>query len=325
MIKVAVTDYTFDTLDVETAVLKPLGCEIVARKRSASAGDLTDLVADADHIITQFAPVSAAVIGAMQKARVIVRYGVGVDNVDLDAARSHGIPVCNVPDYCIDEVADQTLALLLATTRHVVPNCQAVRAGQWKLAVPLSAMRTLSELTIGVVGFGRLGRAVARRLIAFGCRLLVHDPVLPANVISEAGGVPSDFHSLLANSDVVTLHCPSTAQTRRLMNKETIAQMRTGAILVNVSRGDVVDSAALVAALQNGHLAGAALDVFDPEPIPADSPLLKMDNVVVSAHIASASAKAARRLRETVAGTVARAIRGEPLTNVVNGVREMRR
>lgn len=325
MIKVAVTDYTFDTLDVETAVLEPLGCEIVARRRSAGPGELSELVADADHIITQFAPVSAPVIAAMQKARVIVRYGVGVDNVDLDAARSHGIAVCNVPDYCIDEVADQTLALLLATTRHVVPNCLAVRAGQWKLAVPLSAMRTLSELTIGVVGFGRLGRAVARRLLAFGCRLLVHDPVVPANVIAEAGGESADLNSLLGESDVVTLHCPSNAQTRRLMNRESIGRMRKGAILVNVSRGDVVDSAALVEAMQNGHLAATALDVFDPEPIPADSPLLRMDNVVVSAHIASASAKAARRLRETVAGTVARAIRGEPLMNVVNGVREIRR
>src|SRR5262249_7422679 len=216
MIKVAVTDYSFDTLDVETDILRPLGCEVVAR-RKASGPELSDLVADADHIITQFAPLRADVVAAMRKARVIVRYGVGVDNVDLEAARSHGIPVCNVPDYCIDEVADQTLALLLATTRNVVPNCLAVRAGQWKLAVPLPAMRTLSELTIGVVGFGRLGRAVTRRLRAFGCRVLVHDPIVPANVISDAGCAPAEFHSLLGESDAVTLHCPSTAQTRRLM------------------------------------------------------------------------------------------------------------
>ncbi|OAI52904.1 hydroxyacid dehydrogenase [Planctomycetaceae bacterium SCGC AG-212-F19] len=321
MIKVAVTDYSFDTLDVETAVLEPLGCAIVARRRGSTSAELADLVADADHVITQFAPVNATVIGAMRKVRVIVRYGVGVDNVDLEAARAQGIPVCNVPDYCIDEVADQTLALLLATTRGVVPNCQAVRAGQWKLAVPLPAMRTLAEMTVGVVGFGRLGRAVVRRLLAFGGRVLVYDPVVPAHVIADAGGVPTDLRSLLAESDAVTLHCPSTPQTRRLMNRETIGQMRRGAILVNVSRGDVVDSAALVEALANGHLSAAALDVFDPEPIPADCPLLRMDNVVLSAHVASASAKAARKLRETVAGTVARAIRGEPLVNIVNGVR----
>jgi D-3-phosphoglycerate dehydrogenase len=181
-------------------------------------------------------------------------------------------------------------------------------------------MRTLGEMTVGVVGFGRLGRAVVRRLLAFGGRVLVHDPVVPAAIIAEAGAVASDFDGLLVQSDAVTLHCPSTAQTRRLMNRATIGQMRPGAILINVSRGDVVDSAALVEALQSGHLAAAALDVFDPEPIPPDCPLFHMDNVVLSAHVASTSARAARRLRETVAGTVARAIRGEALPNIVNGV-----
>jgi len=214
MIKVAVTDYTFESLEPETDILRPLGCDIVAR-RKANGGELRELVADADHIITQFAPLTADMIAAMQKARVIVRYGVGVDNVDLDAARARGIPVCNVPDYCIDEVADHALALILATTRHVVPNHLAVRGGQWKLAVPLAAMRALSELAIGVVGFGRLGRAVAKRLLAFRCRLLVHDPIVPAAAIKDAGGMPVDFPSLLADSDIVTLHCPSTAQTRR--------------------------------------------------------------------------------------------------------------
>jgi D-3-phosphoglycerate dehydrogenase len=320
MIKVAVTDYSFDTLDVETDILRPLGCEVVAR-RKASGFELNELVGDADHIITQFAPLRADVVAAMRKARVIVRYGVGVDNVDLEAARSHGIPVCNVPDYCIDEVADHALALILATTRHVVPNCLAVRSGQWKLAVPLAAMLPLSEMTVGIVGFGRLGRAVARRLLGFRCRVLVHDPIVPAAAVKDAGCVPADFASLLAESDLVTLHCPSTAQTQRLMNRQTLGQVKRGAILINVSRGDVVESAALIEALQSGHLAAAALDVFDPEPIPADNPLLHMDNVVLSAHVASCSAKAARKLRETVAGTVVKAIRGEPLPNIVNGVK----
>lgn len=320
MIKVAVTDYTFESLAPETEILRPLGCDIVAHRR-ASGAELSELVADADHIITQFGPLTAEVIAAMRKARVIVRYGVGVDNVDLEAARARGIPVCNVPDYCIDEVADHALALLLATTRHVVPNCLAVRNGHWKLAVPLAAMRALSELTVGVVGFGRLGRAVAKRLLGFRCRLLVHDPVVPAAAVKDAGCVPADFHSLLADSDIVTLHCPSTAQTRRMMNREAFARMRPGATLINVSRGDVVDSGALIEALQSGHLAAAALDVFDPEPLPPDSPLCHMDNVVLSAHIASCSLKAARQVRETVAGTVAKAVRGEPLPNVVNGVK----
>src|SRR5262249_8710041 len=156
-----ITDYSFESLDVERAILEPLGCRVNAWKEKCPPKELAQRVADADAVLTQFAPVTAEVIAALSRARVIVRYGVGVDNVDLDAARARGIPVCNVPDYCIDEVADHSLAFILATTRQVVPNCLAVRGGSWKLATPLDQMRTLRELTIGVVGFGRIGRAVA--------------------------------------------------------------------------------------------------------------------------------------------------------------------
>src|SRR5262249_35450382 len=158
---VAVTDYSFESLDVERGVLEPLGCRVNAWKEKRPPQELAHLVADADAVLTQFAAVTAEVIVPMARARVIVRYGVGVDNVDLDAARARGIPVCNVPDYCIDEVADHTLAFILATTRQVVTHCLAVRGASWKLATPLDRMRTLRELTVGVVGFGRIGRAVA--------------------------------------------------------------------------------------------------------------------------------------------------------------------
>jgi D-3-phosphoglycerate dehydrogenase len=320
VLKVAVTDYTFADLDVEAAILRPLGCEIVAAERAPPPGELARLVADADHVLTQFAPLDAAVIAAMRKAKVIVRYGVGVDNVDLGAARARGIPVCNVPDYCTDEVADHTLALLLATTRHVVANCERVRGGGWGLAVPLPAMRALCDQTVGVVGFGRIGREVARRLKAFKCRVLVHDPAVAAADVREHGCEPAGLDDLLGQADVLTLHCPSTPQTRRMVRRDTLARMRPGAILVNVARGDLVETAALAEALGRGHLAAAGLDVFDPEPVPRDSPLLKMENVVLSPHVASASERAARKLRETAAGIVARSVRGEPLPNVVNGV-----
>src|SRR5215510_9114357 len=178
MSRVVVTDYTFDSLDVERGILEPLGCEIVASKKIPPHEELARLVADADHVITQFAPVNAAVIGAMRRARVIVRYGVGVDNVDLDAARARGIPVCNVPDYCTDEVADHTLALLLATTRQVVVHSNHLRGGGWGLVGPFAGMKTLRDLTVGVVGFGRIGREVVRRLQGFKCRVHVHDPVI---------------------------------------------------------------------------------------------------------------------------------------------------
>ncbi|HWE38997.1 MAG TPA: C-terminal binding protein [Isosphaeraceae bacterium] len=319
MPKVLVTDSTFGRLDVEEAILLPLGAAIDARQCRNEA-DLLDAVAEADYVLTQFAPLTARVIQAMPRVRLIARYGVGVDNVDLDAARARGIPVCNVPGFCVDEVADHTLALLLDATRRIAANGRLVRDGGWGLTVPLDRMRSLRELTVGIVGFGRIGRAVADRLRGFGCRMLAYDPNVAAHEFDARGVAPSSLETLLAESDAVTLHCPSTPETRRLIHRESIATMKPGAILINVARGDVVETAALVEALRDGRIAAAGLDVADPEPLPADSPLRTMDNVLVTAHIASASSKAVRTLRESAAGAIARAIHGMPPMNVVNGV-----
>ena len=182
-------------------------------------------------------------------------------------------------------------------------------------------MQSLKNLTVGVIGFGRIGREVVRRLLAFKCRVLLFDPVVPAAEIAQAGAEPAvSFETLLAQSDIITPHCPSTAKTRHMFNAETFALMKRGAVLINVGRGDLVDSEALVAALQSGRLSGAALDVFDPEPIPANSPILKMPNVILAAHIASVSPTAVKRLRETAANIAALAVQGKPLPNIVNGV-----
>ncbi len=318
--KIAITDYSFPSLDIEEGILRPLGHDIVAWKEKRTAAELPQLVADADAVITQFAPVNADVIASLRQAKVIVRYGIGVDNVDLEAAKARGIPVCNVPDYCIDEVADQTLAFLLATTRNVVTNCVRNREGKWGLPVPLDQMRALRDLTVGIVGFGRIGREVVSRLRAFKCKVLVHDPVVSAGEIELAGAKPVALRELLSQTDVISLHCPSTAQTRGMVNRDSLAITKRGVILINVARGDLVDSAALTEALQSGQISAAALDVFAPEPIPADHPILKMDNVIVASHIASCSVPAVRKLRETAANLAAMALRGEALPNVVNGV-----
>ena len=318
--KIAITDYSFPSLDIEEGILRPLGHDIVAWKEKRTAAELPQLVADADAVITQFAPVNADVIASLRQAKVIVRYGIGVDNVDLEAAKARGIPVCNVPDYCIDEVADQTLAFLLATTRNVVTNCVRNREGKWGLPVPLDQMRALRDLTVGIVGFGRIGREVVVRLRAFKCQVVVHDPVVSAGEIELAGAKPVALRELLSQTDVISLHCPSTAQTRGMVNRDSLAITKRGVILINVARGDLVDSAALTEALQSGQISAAALDVFAPEPIPADHPILKMDNVIVASHIASCSVPAVRKLRETAANLAAMALRGEALPNVVNGV-----
>jgi D-3-phosphoglycerate dehydrogenase len=316
---VALTDYTFPSLAIEEAIFAAAGVTLRAGQWKTTEA-LVPAIAHVDAILTQFAPINATVIGAMQHAKVIVRYGIGVDNVDLDAAKHRGIPVCNVPDYCIDEVADQTLAFLLALTRQVLPNANHLRNGAWGLATPLEQMTALKYHTIGVVGFGRIGREVVARLRAFKCRVLVHDPVVGTSDVEQAGAHPVPLNELFATADVVTLHCPSTVQTRGLINRQTLQQMKRGTLLINVARGDLVDSTALLEALHTGQLAGAALDVFAPEPIPVEHPIRTLPNVLLASHIASCSAPAVQKLRTTAAQLVVQALRGERLPNVVNGV-----
>ena len=314
---VAITDFTFPSLEIEERIVHAAGAELRAGNDRHIAA-LKLLVADADAVITQFAPIHAEVISEMRRAKVIVRYGIGYDTVDVKAARERGIPVCNIPDYCIDEVADHTLAFILGVTRQMVPNTLYIRDGKWGLATPLDQLQTLRDQTVGIVGFGRIGREVAARLAPFKSRRLVFDAFVPADTIRSAGCEPVTLEELLSQSDIVTLHCPSTPQTKKLLNTDALARMKRGAVVVNLARGDLIDTAALIAALQSGHLAGAAIDVCDPEPIPTDSPLRSLPNVIVASHIASASPKSVRTLRETAAHIAVMALRGEPLPNVVN-------
>ncbi|MFM8291624.1 MAG: C-terminal binding protein [Planctomycetia bacterium] len=316
--KIVVTDHSFPDLATEETVAAAAGARVVAAQTKDPVR-LAAAVADADAVITQFAPVNAAVVNAMRRARAIVRYGIGVDNVDLAAARDRGIPVCNVPDYCIDEVADHTLAFILALTRQVVPQSRLVHEGEWRIAAPPAAFRTLAGMTCGVVGFGRIGRGVVRRLVAFGGRVLVSDPLADADAVTAAGAQPVPLEGLLAESDLVTLHCPSLPETRGLLNAVTLAAARPGLLVVNLSRGDLVDADALVAALDSGHVAGAGLDVFAPEPIPSGHPILGRANVILAPHVASVSAAAVQRLRTTAAELAVASLRGEPLPSVVNG------
>jgi D-3-phosphoglycerate dehydrogenase len=315
--KIVITDYAFPDLSIEQAVLA--GCELTGRQCKTET-DLLDLCKDADAVITQFARVNANVIAGMARAKAIVRYGIGVDNVDLEAARSRNIPVCNIPDYCIDEVADHTLAFILSLTRQVATHTNHLRSGKWGLVGPLANMQALAQLTVGVVGFGRIGREVVRRLASFKCAIRVFDPFVSAEEIRKLGVQPVSFDELLQTADLLTLHCPSTPQTRKILNRDSLAKLKPGAILINVGRGDLVDVPALTAALQSGQLSGAALDVFDPEPIPADHPVLKMPNVLLTPHIASASPTAVHKLRTTAAELALRAVRGQPLPTIVNGV-----
>jgi len=316
---IVVTDYKFPDLALEEAAADKAGCVLIGHHCDTEA-ELTAAVAGADAVITQFARLSAPVVAAMTRARAIVRYGIGVDNVDLDAARQHGIPVANIPDYCIDEVADHTLSFILAMTRQVVTHTADLRAGHWRLAVPVSGMKVLRDQTVGLVGFGRIGREVAARLLAFKCRVLVYDPMVPEADILRSGGLSVPLPQLLAESDIVSLHCPSTTATRHIIGSAALAAMKPSALLVNVARGDLVDTNALLDALQSGHLGAAALDVFDPEPLPLAHALRTLPNVVIAPHIASVSVTAVQALRQGAIARAVAAVRGQLPDNVVNQI-----
>ena len=316
---IVVTDYKFPDLALEQAAAEHAGCVLIGHHCESEA-ELKAAVADADAVITQFARLSAPVVAAMTRARAIVRYGIGVDNVDLDAARQHGIPVANIPDYCIDEVADHTLSFILAMTRQVVTHTADLRAGHWRLAVPVSGMKVLRDQTVGLVGFGRIGREVAARLLAFKCRVLVYDPMVPEAEIQRLGALSVPLTQLLAESDIVSLHCPSTPATRHIIGPAALAAMKPGALLVNVARGDLVDTNALLDALQSGHLGAAALDVFDPEPLPLAHALRTLPNVVIAPHIASVSVTAVQALRQGAIARAVAAVRGQLPDNVVNQI-----
>lgn len=317
--KAVVTDFTFPDLQLEQQILEAADCEVVGRQCKTEQ-ELIQLCADADAVITQFARVNSKVIRAMKRARVIVRYGIGVDNVALGAARARNIPVCNIPDYCLNEVADHTLAFILGSTRQIVPHTLNLRAGNWGMATRLADLKTLCGLTVGVVGFGRIGREVVQRLVPFKCAVLVFDPLVSTEEIERTGARSVTLEKLLQSSDIVTLHCPSLPQTRKMMNQETIRKLKPGAILINAGRGDLVDESALVEALETGRLGAAALDVFEREPIDADSPLLRRSNLIMSPHIAAISPVSVQTLRETAANLVVKALQGELPPNVVNGV-----
>lgn len=317
---VVVTDNLFENLSIEKAILEPLGLEVVDCQ-CRTPETLIPALANAAFVMTQFSPVNAQVIAAMTRCRVIVRYGIGVDNVDLKAAAAKNIPVCNVPDYCIDEVADHTLALILAATRQIFPTVVTVKSGRWKTPVAFTAMHALKNMTVGLVGLGKIGREVASRLKAFKCSLVGFDPAMAPDRISAAGCRPVELERLYAESDIISLHCPSTEKTRYMINATSLSAMRRGVIIVNTSRGTLIKTPDLAEALRMGKVSAAALDVTDPEPINTDSPLLGMDNVIITSHVASVSPDAVKNLREQVSGIIAMAVRGEKLPNVVNGVK----
>lgn len=322
--KVVITDFDYGDNDIELAILGPVGAEIVPLQAKREE-DLLEPAADCDAIVNQYARVGARTIASMRKCRVIARYGVGVDIVDVDAATEKGILVTNVRDYCTEEVADHAVALWLALARKLGVYDRATHAGiwRWQSGAPIWRLR---GRTLGIVSFGRIGQAIAARAKAFGVDLAVYDPYVGDDVIAAAGAVRVDKTELLAKSDVLVLQVPHTPETHHFLGVKEFAEVKPGVIVVNTGRGPTIDNQALYEALVSGRVAAAGLDDPEEEPAkrakwdPAANPLFSHPNVVVTPHAAYYSEESIRAARETAAWEVRRVLTGNRPHNPVNKV-----
>ena len=313
--KVVLTDYVWESLDVEKQTLE--GIATLTALQTKRPEEFLAEAADCDALLNTYAgPITAEAMARMPRCRIIARYGIGVDTIDLGAATEAGIIVTNNPTYCIDEVAEHALALLLACARKIALYDRLVRAGRWEVP-PGKPMFRLAGRTLGLVGFGNIARAVAVRAAALGLRVLYHDPFVRPGQFAVPGE-RRELSELLAESDFVSLHPPLNAQTRGMMNDDAFARMKPTAFLVNCSRGPIVDTAALVRALDAGRIAGCALDTTDPEPLPDPHPLRGRDNALITPHAAWYSEQAMVGLQAGAPSEVRRVLTGQWPVNVVN-------
>ena len=306
---IAVTDSVFPTLDPAKAALARLDPTFRMAK-SAGADDILAVARDADAILVTYAKLTRELILQLTRCRAIGRFGLGVDNIDLPAAKEKGIAVNYVPDYCIREVSDHAMALLLALIRKIPLSNKLVQGGRWEMpaVVPI---RRIEGTVLGLIGFGHIPRLVAPKAIAFGIKVIAYDPFAKPEVFAAAGVTSVDLDTLLSSADYVSLHAPLTPATRGMMNAAAFAKMKKGAYLVNTARGPLIDEAALIAALDAGQIGGAGLDVVATEPLAKDSPLLGRDNVIVTPHTAFYSIEALEELQSKCATDVARVLSGE--------------
>ena len=314
--RVVVTDQRFEGLLHERAAAERAGASF-QEYDCKDAADVAEALHDADVAFVNMVPVDAAALAGMRAGGVVIRYGIGTDGVDVDAARRLGIRVANIPDYGSDTVADHASASMLALLRRLPMFDDAVRREGWINPDRMRPVPALSASIVGLVGVGRIGLLVAKRLQAFGIRVLASDPFADPERLRAAGIEPRELDALLAEAHGVSLHLPATPATRHIIGRRSIDRMRPGAMLVNTARGALVDEAALAEALADGRLGGAALDVFDPEPPDLDSPLRSLPNVILTPHAAFYSAESLEALQRLAAEEAARALAGEPLRSAV--------
>jgi D-3-phosphoglycerate dehydrogenase len=306
---IAVTDSVFPSLDPAMAALARLEPQM-RMSRSAAADDILAVARDADAILVTYAKLPGELLRQLQRCKAIGRFGLGVDNIDTKTAAELGITVTYVPDYCMHEVSDHAMALLLALARKVAFSNKLVQAGRWEMPA-VAPLRRLAGQVLGLIGFGNIPRTLAPKAKAFGFHVIAHDPYAGADVFAACGVEAVSFEALLARADAISVHAPLTPATRGLINAAAFARMKQGALIVNTARGPLIDEQALLAALDSGQLGGAALDVVATEPLPKESPLIGRDNVILTPHTAFYSVEALDELQTKCAADVARVLSGE--------------
>jgi len=314
--RVVVTDYTFPDVAQERAAAENAGASFAAHQVK-SDGELAELVKDADVVAVQFATFGPLCCAAVKPGATIIRYGVGYDNIDLNAAKAADLKVGYVPDYCADEVAEHTCAAALTLLRKLAPLDASVRAGEWAAVKHAKPMKPFAETTFGFFGMGQIGQAILARLKGFGFSFVVADPGLSEPQAAKAGVTLVDSDTLLATADIISLNAPATAQTTNFFNTARLSQMQSHAMIVNSARGQLIVEDDIAAALENGVIGGAALDVFHAEPLSMSSGLRNAPNLVLTPHAAWYSEAAIGRLQGLVAEDIARALGGDALRKPV--------
>jgi D-3-phosphoglycerate dehydrogenase len=320
-----ITDFDYGDNDVERGILEPAGIDVIGLQ-AKSEDDLLEAARTCDAMMNQYARIGARTIAAMTRCKVIARYGVGVDIVDVDAATARGILVTNVRDYCTEEVADHAVALWLALARKLMQFDRATHQGvwRWQSGAPIRRVR---DQVVGIVSFGRIGQSIALRAKSFGVKIIAYDPYQHADVLAASGVRQVSKEDLVRDADVIMMQVPMTDETRHFLSVKEFAAMRNGVIIVNTGRGPTIDNAALYDALCSGKVAGAGLDDPEEEPAkrsnwsPKSNPLFSLPNVIVTPHAAYYSEESIRLARETAAQEVRRVLTGEPPANPVNKVR----
>jgi len=315
-VKVVVTDYIEPDLDWEAREMARRGLEFLTYQlKFAPSGDVIAATRDADVVIVNMVVITSEVVTQWQKCRLVIRHGVGYDNVDVAALDRAGIPLCYIPDYCTEEVAEQAIALLLACGRRLVSSRRVLDAssarGSWDFADVIPVYRMAGQ-TLGIIGCGRIGSLVYLKLRSFGFKFLICDPYLSEERKGELGIEVVDKETVFRHSDLVSIHTPLTPETRHLVNARTLAMMKPTAYLVNTARGPMVDPQALADALKSGAIAGAGIDVYYIEPPPPDYPLFGLPNVILTPHLAWYSEDSGRRIRELILTEIDRFLAGQP-------------